>query len=50
MPSLLAACARPVHKIVSTRKPVVRRPEELTKSQLIAMLLEAAANTARLLR
>ena len=43
-------CARPVHKIVSTRKPVVRRPKELTKSQLIAMLAEAAANTARLLR
>jgi GcrA cell cycle regulator len=46
----LAACARPVHKVVSTRKPVVRQPEELTKSQLNAMLAEAAANTARLLR
>ena len=49
-PALLAACARPVHKVVSTRKPVVRQPKELTKSQLNAMLAEAAANTARLLR
>jgi GcrA cell cycle regulator len=48
-PALLAACARPVHKVVSTRKPVVRQPKELTKSQLNAMLAEAAANTARLL-
>jgi hypothetical protein len=28
----------------------VRQPKELTKSQLNAMLAEAAANTARLLR
>jgi GcrA cell cycle regulator len=49
-PALLAAWARPVHKVVSTRKPVMRRPKELTKSQLNAMLAEAAANTARLLR
>jgi GcrA cell cycle regulator len=49
-PALLAACARPVHKVVSTRKPAVREPKELTKSQLNAMLAEAAANTARLLR
>jgi GcrA cell cycle regulator len=42
-PALLAACARPVHKVVSTRKPEVRQPKELTKA-------EAAANTARLLR
>ena len=41
-PALLAACARPVHKVVSTRKPVVRQPKELTKSQLNAMLAEAA--------
>ena len=46
----LAACARPVHKVVSTRKPVGRQPKELTKSQLNEMLVEAAANTARLLR
>jgi GcrA cell cycle regulator len=50
-PALLAACALPVHKVVSTRKPVVgQQPKELTKSQLNAMLAEAAANTARLLR
>jgi GcrA cell cycle regulator len=49
-PALLAACARPVHKVVSTRKPVVRQPKEPTKAQLNAMLAEAAANTARLLR
>ena len=49
-PALLAACARPVDRIVSTRKPGVRRPEEFTKSQLEAMLAEAAANTARLTR
>jgi GcrA cell cycle regulator len=49
-PALLAACARPVHKVVSTRKPVVRQPKEFAKSQLKAMLAEAAANTARLLR
>jgi len=49
-PALLAACARPVHKVVSTLKPVVSKPKELTKSQLNAMLAEAVANTARLLR
>jgi GcrA cell cycle regulator len=49
-PALLAACARPVHKVMSTRKPVLTQPKELTKSQLNAMLAEAAANTARLLR
>ncbi|SHH18978.1 GcrA cell cycle regulator [Bradyrhizobium erythrophlei] len=50
MPALLAACARPVHKVVSARKPVVRPPKEFTKSQLNAMLAEAIANMARLLR
>ena len=49
-PALLAACARPVDKVVSTRKRVVTQPKEFTKSQLNAMLPEAAANTARLLR
>ena len=49
-PALLAACARPVDRILSTRKPGVRQPEEFTKSQLKAMLAEAAANTARLPR
>lgn len=49
-PALLAACARPVHKIMSTPKPVSPQPKELTKSQLNEMLAQAAANTARLLR
>jgi GcrA cell cycle regulator len=49
-PVLLAACSRPVHKVVSTRKPAAREPKEPTKSQLNAMLAEAAANTARLIR
>jgi GcrA cell cycle regulator len=49
-PVLLAACARPVHKVVFTQKPVVRQPLELTRLQLNEMLAEAAANTARLLR
>src|SRR5260370_37200159 len=49
-PALLAACARAVDRIVSTRKPGVRQPEEFTKAQLKAMLAEAAANTARLPR
>jgi GcrA cell cycle regulator len=48
--ALLAACTRPVDRIVSTRKPGVRQPEEFTKSQLKATLAEAAANTARLPR
>ena len=46
----LAACNRPVEKVMSSRKPVLTQPRELTKSQLNAMLAEAAANTARLLR
>ena len=49
-PALLAACARPVDKIVSARKRVTKQPKEFTKSQLRAMLAEATANTARLLR
>ena len=44
-PALLAACARPVDKVVSTRKPVARQPEEFTKHQLYAMLAEAVRNT-----
>ena len=44
-PALLAACARPVHKVVSARKPVVRQPKEFTKRQLYAMLAEAVRNT-----
>jgi GcrA cell cycle regulator len=49
-PALLAACALPVDKITSTRKRVTTQPKEFTKSQLHAMLAEATANTARLLR
>src|SRR5258706_12364771 len=48
-PALLAAWARPVAKKV-LRKTVGRQPKEFTKSQLKAMLAEAAANTARLPR
>jgi GcrA cell cycle regulator len=40
----LAACARPVAKIVS-RKTVVKKPKEFTKRQLYAMLAEAVRNT-----
>jgi GcrA cell cycle regulator len=43
-PALLAACARPVAKIVS-RKTVVRQPKGFTKRQLYAMLAEAVRNT-----
>jgi GcrA cell cycle regulator len=39
-----------VEKVMSSRKRVLTQPKELTKSQLNAMLAEAAANTARLLR
>ena len=46
-PALLAACAHPVDRVVSARKPVARQPEEFTRSQLNAMLAEAVANTAR---
>ena len=49
-PSLLAACARPVHKVVSTRKPTAPQPKEFTKSRLNEMLAEAIANTTRLPR
>lgn len=49
-PSSLAACAHPVHKVVSTRKPVATQPKEFTKSRLNEMLAEAIANTMRLPR
>ncbi len=39
-PALLVVCVRPVHKVVSARKPVARPPKEFTKSQLNAMLTE----------
>jgi GcrA cell cycle regulator len=41
----LAACARPVAKVVSSRKTAVRPPKEFTKRQLYAMLAEAVRNT-----
>src|SRR6202035_4601179 len=44
-PALLAACARPVHKVVSAGKPVVRPAKEFTKRQLYEMLAQAARNT-----
>jgi GcrA cell cycle regulator len=43
-PTLLAACARPVAKMVS-RKKVVRQPKEFSKRQLYALLAEAVRNT-----
>ena len=43
-PALLAACARPVAKVVS-RKRVTRQHKEFTKRQLYAMLAEAIRNT-----
>src|SRR3982074_1544401 len=49
-PALLAACARPVHKVVSTRKPTAPQPKEFTKSRLNEILAEAIANTTRLPR
>jgi GcrA cell cycle regulator len=44
-PALLAACARPVAKMVS-RKTVMRQPKEFTKRQLYAKLAEAVRNTS----
>jgi GcrA cell cycle regulator len=43
--TLVAACARPVQRVVSVRKPAVKRPVEFTKRQLYAMLAEAVRNT-----
>jgi GcrA cell cycle regulator len=40
----LAACARPMAKVVS-RKRITRQPKEFTKRQLYAMLAEAVRNT-----
>ena len=48
-PAQLAACARPVDKVVSSRNRVKRQPKKLakefTKGQLYAMLAEAVRNT-----
>jgi GcrA cell cycle regulator len=43
--SSLAACTRPVAKVVSSRKTVARQPKEFSKRQLYAMLAEAVRNT-----
>jgi GcrA cell cycle regulator len=43
-PVLLAACARPVAKMVS-RKKAMRQPKEFSKRQLYAILAEAVRNT-----
>jgi GcrA cell cycle regulator len=43
-PVLLAACARPVAKMVS-RKKLMRQPKEFSKRQLYAILAEAVRNT-----
>jgi GcrA cell cycle regulator len=41
----LAACARPVEKVMSSRKPVTQQPKEFTKRQLYEMLAAAVRNT-----
>jgi GcrA cell cycle regulator len=41
----LSAASRPVDRVVSTRKPVARQPEEFTKRELYAMLAEAVRKT-----
>src|SRR3984893_16437828 len=43
-PALLAACARPVAKMVS-RKTVVKQPKEFTKRELYDMVADAVRNT-----
>ena len=52
-PALAAACARPVDRVVSTRKPVAKQTKELTKEltkrELYAMLANAVRNTGSLL-
>lgn len=47
-PALAAACARPVDRVMSKRKPVAKPPaetRELTKRELYAMLASAVRNT-----
>ena len=49
-PSPAAACARPVDRVMSKRKPVVKQTKELTKEltkrELYAMLANAVRNTS----
>ena len=42
----LAACTHPAVKVVSSRKTVLRPPQELSKRQLYVMLAEAVRNTS----
>ena len=44
-PAAAAACARPVDRVMSTRKPVAKQARELTKRELYAMLANAVRNT-----
>jgi GcrA cell cycle regulator len=44
-PALAAACARPVDRVMSTRKPAAKPTRELTKRELYAMLANAVRNT-----
>ena len=44
-PAAAAACARPVDRVMSTRKPVAEQARELTKRELYAMLANAVRNT-----
>lgn len=44
-PELIAACAHPVDKVSSSRKPVEKQPKKFTKRQLYAMLADAVRNT-----
>jgi GcrA cell cycle regulator len=44
-PALLAACARPVDRVASTRNGVARQSKAFTKRQLYAMLADAVRNT-----
>jgi GcrA cell cycle regulator len=47
-PALAVACARPVDRVTSTRKPAAKPPveaRELTKRELYAMLASAVRNT-----
>jgi GcrA cell cycle regulator len=42
---MAAACARPVDRVMSTRKPVAKPSREFTKRELYAMLANAVRNT-----
>jgi GcrA cell cycle regulator len=44
-PALAAACARPVDRVMSTRKPAAKPTRELTKRELYVMLANAVRNT-----